>query len=164
MRILRASAHHREGIIWGNFIFLAILLRPEKKRCLIGITQPTLYPADPTLHIFINFSKTKNKKQKTKIIITINFKKGFFSKLSFSVMHVCAGGYHHWCLRFYFQTSNQKSVLKNKWLNPSFLVICNPATIKSQWKCWPECRSHFVIIVILGKCVDHDTRNCQIHE
>ena len=27
----------------------------------------------------------------------------FFS-LSFTVTHVCAGGYHHWCLRLYFQS------------------------------------------------------------
>ena len=69
-----------------------------KKRGLIGVTRPTLFFT--LLHIFINFSKTK---------------KGFFS-LSFPVTHVCSSGYHQ-CLRLYFQTSNQKSVPKNKWLN-----------------------------------------------
>ena len=70
-------------------LFQIITVGPNKKRCLIGITRPTL-------HIFINFSSTKKQKQNPET-------------------HVCAGGYHHWCLRLnHFQTSNQKSVLKNK--------------------------------------------------
>ena len=58
-----------------------------KKKCLIGVTRPTLFTlALPTLYIFINFSTKKCKKIK------------LFVSLSFPVTHVCASGYHHWCL------------------------------------------------------------------
>ena len=66
-----------------------------KKRCLIGVTRPTLVTL-PTLHIFINFSTTKNHKKREKINeIKFKLKKKIKKKsLSFPVTHVCASGYH----------------------------------------------------------------------
>ena len=63
-----------------------------KQKCLIDVIRPTLVTL-PTLDIFINFSNNNNNNN---------------------------NGYHHWCLRLYFQSfsnTNQKSVLKYKWLS-----------------------------------------------
>ena len=48
---------------WFPFVLLCHI-RPKKKRCLIGVTRPTLVTL-PTLDIFINFSTKKsiNKKK-----------------------------------------------------------------------------------------------------
>ena len=53
-------------------------VRPKKKRCLIGVTRPTLFTL-PTLYIFINFSTTTTTKK-------------FFYTFFSCDAYVCAGG------------------------------------------------------------------------
>ena len=85
---------HRNPVQWAT----KVQIRPKK--CLIGITRSTL-------HIFINFSKTKKKTQKKH---QHNKIKSIFS-LSFPVTHVCAGGSPlvlYGSIFNHFQTSNKK--------------------------------------------------------
>ena len=46
-------------LVFQRLVIYPIHLRPKKKRCLIGVTRPTLVTL-PTLHIFINYSNIFN--------------------------------------------------------------------------------------------------------